>query len=40
MGIEPFDGSATQKSNGSYILDVVVGDSLSDGNLDVDILSI
>ena len=29
MGIEPFDCSATQMLNGSCILDVVVGDSLS-----------
>ena len=28
MGIEPFDYSATQMLNGSYILGVVVGDSL------------
>jgi len=30
MGIEPFDRSATQTLNGSYILDVIVGDSLSE----------
>ena len=29
MGIEPFDYSATQMLNGSYILGVVVGDSLT-----------
>ena len=29
MGIEPFDCSATQTLNGSYILGVVVRDSLT-----------